>query len=234
MYDPPQFDIQWEPSSSTRTLLCAHVHGGQQCVGASLCQCLLHSCLHHYLSTVLLCQHCHQSMQDAMVCCLQHRDTHIMTSNANGDFCGLELYWCVHEGMQDEVESSQSCLLTELIWDYAPSVAGQHCMENDVGFVLYTVQNPSIFILWTYCNPILSATHSWWPFSAARCIGVFLSTFLMSFSTWSSIKTVMADMSLSLAVTCNTLFSWLSVDLINLGPHVESATRNYWQIKTYE
>ena len=36
----------------------------------------------------------------------------------------------------------------------------------------------------------------------------------------------MADMSFFMAVTCSTLFFWLSVDLINLVPHLESVIRN--------
>ena len=77
--------------------------------------------------------------------------------------------------------------------------------------------------------PNSSGTYLWWPISAARCIGVFPSTFLMQLWTLCSIRTVMAGRSLSLAVTCSTLFFWLSVDLTNLDPHFESAIRNCWK-----
>ena len=74
--------------------------------------------------------------------------------------------------------------------------------------------------------PNFSATYSGWSISAATCIGVFPSTFLMLLSALCSIRTVMADRSFSLAVTCSTLFFWLSVDLTNLDPHFVSVIRN--------
>ena len=133
----------------------------------------------------------------------------------------------VHVGKPDEVDSSSPCQLPPPVMVCSRAVSVQFWNILQVStFTFHGVAYTSI--LWLILVSF-HATHWWWPFCAARCIGVFPSTFLMLLSTLCSIRTAIADRSFSLAVTCSTQFFWLSVDLTNLDPQLESAIRNCWK-----